>query len=61
MIEEALADEDQLLVTAVLEPYMGEDQGALSPGSCVGGNNFLLSCGCLVKVCRGIRSVGEAV
>lgn len=52
MIEEALADDQQLFATVVLEPFTEEiaRQGRQSPGSLVHGSDFLLSCGCICKV-----------
>lgn len=67
MIEEATANKSNLLATAVLEPYMGEE-GQSVPGSLVGGHNFSLSCACLCTVLQAkpyhggylVRLRGEA-
>ena len=58
MIVEALAEEQKLFVTVVLEPFTEEiaRQGRQSPGSLVHGRDFLLSCGCICKV--GISGAG---
>ncbi|KAG2492183.1 hypothetical protein HYH03_009431 [Edaphochlamys debaryana] len=56
LVEECLATPHRLMATAVLEPYMGgqaQGQGqneGEGPGSFIGGNNYSLSCGCLVQV-----------
>eukprot|EP00798_Chlamydomonas_sp_ICE-L_P018608 gene18608-25122_t len=60
MLEEALKEGSQkMIATAVLEPYVGQSggkEGVLSPGDFVGGDNFLISNGCLVKVTPYMRA-----
>jgi hypothetical protein len=57
MIEEAMKSGEggahKLMATAVLEPYTGQEggaEGAIGPGNFVGGDNFMITCGCMVKV-----------
>ena len=60
LLEEALADEQQLFAAAVLEPYSEESRrGPASPGSLVEGETSMLSCGCICKVNEGSERGGE--